>query len=184
MKVIGEGTIKNVVRIANFDQVDSNPANNVSEVDIVASSTPLAQTNSIGVAKIDVYKRQTLTASNCNGVLVWSTGATGTPLVVTPTTTTTYTAYCKKNDCISETASITIKVGQPGPPPIITCGKMDICPGESVVLTAHECEGTVKWSNGETGTSITVSPMTTTSYSAKCVVGTCESCLLYTSRCV
>lgn len=52
VKVIGEGTIKNVVRIANFDQVDSNPANNVSEVDIVASSTPLAQTNSIGVAKM------------------------------------------------------------------------------------------------------------------------------------
>ncbi len=117
----------------------------------------------------------TLTAANCTGVVMWSTGATGSPLVVTPTETTTYTAYCKKNSCVSETASITIKVGTPGPAPIVTCGKMDICPGESVTLTAHDCEGIVQWSNGATGASITVSPMATTSYTAKCVVGTCES---------
>jgi uncharacterized repeat protein (TIGR01451 family)/gliding motility-associated-like protein len=116
-----------------------------------------------------------LSAANCNGVLVWSTGATGTPLIVTPSQTTTYTAFCKIDECVSETASITIRVDKPGPPPIITCGKMEICPGESVVLTGHECEGVVTWSNGQTGTSITVSPVVTTSYSAKCVVGTCES---------
>ena len=141
----------------------------------ITISTPVKPVLASSVSTICTGGSATLTASNCNGVLMWSTGATGTPLVVTPTTTTTYTAYCKKNNCVSETASITIQVGQPGPPPIITCGKLEICPGESVVLTGHECEGVVKWSNGQTGTSITVSPMTTTSYSAKCVVGTCES---------
>ncbi len=149
----------------------SAPSNPIT----ITIATPVKPVLASNVSTVCAGGSATLTASNCNGVLVWSTGATGTPLVVTPATTTTYTAYCKKNECVSETASITIKVGQPGPPPIITCGKMDICPGESVVLTAHECEGVVKWSNGETGTSITVSPMTTTSYSAKCIVGSCES---------
>jgi large repetitive protein len=149
----------------------SAPSNPIT----ITIATPVKPVLASNVSSVCAGGSATLTASNCNGVLVWSTGATGTPLVVTPSTTTTYTAYCKKNNCVSETASITIQVGQPGPPPIITCGKMDICPGESVVLTAHECEGVVKWSNGQTGTSITVSPMTTTSYSAKCIVGTCES---------
>ncbi|HEV7350573.1 SdrD B-like domain-containing protein [Telluribacter sp.] len=117
----------------------------------------------------------TLTASNCTGSIIWSNGATGSPLVVTPTETTTYTAYCKQANCVSETASITIQVTTPGPAPVVTCGKMEICPGESVTLTAHDCAGQVQWSTGAVGASITVSPTTTTAYSAKCVTNGCES---------
>ncbi|WP_373511664.1 SdrD B-like domain-containing protein [Persicitalea sp.] len=152
-------------------ECESAPSNPIT-IKVAAPVKPVLASN---VSEVCAGGSATLTASNCNGIVMWSTGATGSPLVVTPTETTTYTAFCKKGECVSETASITIKIGQPGPAPIVTCGKMEICPGESVTLTAHECEGTVKWSNGATGTSITVSPATTTSYTAKCVTGTCES---------
>ena len=152
-------------------ECESAPSNPIT----IKVATPVKPVLASNVSEVCVGGSATLTASNCNGIVIWSTGATGTPLVVTPTETTTYTAFCQKGECVSETASITIKIGQPGPPPIVTCGKMEICPGESVTLTAHECEGMVKWSNGATGTSITVSPATTTSYTAKCVTGTCES---------
>ncbi len=149
-----------------------SPASNPIIIKVQKPVKPILASN---VSSICEGGSAILSASNCNGVLVWSTGETGTPIVVLPSQTTTYTAYCKIDNCISETASITIKVDKPGPPPIITCGKLEICPSESVVLTAHECEGIVKWSNGQTGTSITVNPTVTTSYSAKCIVGSCES---------
>ncbi len=157
--------------ICKVGECESAPSNPIT-VKVAVPVKPVLASN---VSEVCAGGSATLTASNCNGIVKWSTGATGSPLVVTPTETTTYTAFCQKGECVSETASITIKIGQPGPPPIVTCGKMEICPGESVTLTAHECEGTVKWSNGATGTSITVSPATTTSYTAKCVTGTCES---------
>ncbi|MFB9293950.1 SdrD B-like domain-containing protein [Persicitalea jodogahamensis] len=157
--------------VCEVGECQSAPSNPIT-IKVAAPVKPVLASN---VSEVCIGGSATLTASNCNGVVVWSTGATGSPLVVTPTETTTYTAYCKKSECVSESASITIKIGQPGPPPVITCGKMEICPGESVTLTAYECAGTVKWSNGTTGTSITVSPAATTTYSAKCVTGTCES---------
>ena len=137
--------------------------------------TPVKPVLSSNVNSVCVGGSAILTAENCNGVVYWSTGATGSPIVVTPTATTTYTAYCKKLDCVSETASITIDVTSPPLPPIIVCGKMDICPGESVKFEAFECAGTVTWSNGLTGSTITVSPTVTTTYTATCTVGSCVS---------
>ncbi|MCU0325203.1 MAG: choice-of-anchor A family protein, partial [Spirosomaceae bacterium] len=43
-----------------------------------------------------------------------------------------------------------------------------ICVGQSTVLTANNCSGSVTWSNGATGSVITVSPTTTTTYTATC----------------
>ena len=157
--------------VCEVGECKSAPSNPIT-IKVAAPVKPVLASN---VSEVCAGGSATLTASNCNGIVMWSTGDTGSPLVVTPTETTTYTAFCKKGECVSESASITIKIGQPGPAPIVTCGKMEICPGESVTLTAHECEGTVKWSNGATGTSITVSPAATTTYTAKCVNGTCES---------
>ncbi|GAB2800649.1 hypothetical protein GCM10027275_53410 [Rhabdobacter roseus] len=147
----------------------------VSNVINIKVNTPIKPVLASNVSSVCKGGSATLTAANCNGVIVWSTGETGSPLVVTPTESTIYTAYCKIGTCVSDTAAIAIDVTTPGPAPVITSGKNQICPGESVTLSAHECEGIVKWSNGEQGASITVSPSATTSYSAICVVGTCES---------
>ncbi|WP_207505402.1 Ig-like domain-containing protein [Telluribacter humicola] len=147
-------------------------ASNVITIKVNNPTKPILASN---VTSVCVGGSATLTASNCTGSIIWSNGATGSPLVVTPTETTTYTAYCKQDNCISETATIAINVTTPGPAPVVTCGKMEICPGESVTLTAHECAGQVQWSTGAVGTSITVNPTATTAYSAKCVVNGCVS---------
>lgn len=49
-------------------------------------------------------------------------------------------------------------------------GPATICAGNSAVLTASGCSGSIQWSSGATGQTITVTPVTTTTYSAKCIV--------------
>ncbi|MER0441780.1 collagen-binding domain-containing protein, partial [Emticicia sp. W12TSBA100-4] len=43
-----------------------------------------------------------------------------------------------------------------------------ICVGQSATLTANNCSGTVTWNTGATGSTITVNPTTTTTYTATC----------------
>lgn len=52
--------------------------------------------------------------------------------------------------------------------PIITSSPNSVCAGQSTQIIASGCSGTYLWSNGGTGTSITVSPTTTQSYSVIC----------------
>ncbi|AEI47344.1 BspA family leucine-rich repeat surface protein [Runella slithyformis] len=60
----------------------------------------------------------------------------------------------------------------------ITPERSAICPGASVTLTASGCAGTVTWVGGpspQTGSSVSVSPAVTTSYSANCSTGGTET---------
>ncbi|WP_037326043.1 Ig-like domain-containing protein [Runella zeae] len=119
----------------------------------------------------------TIHALGCTGgVITWSNGATGTTIVVRPSQTTIYTATCKKNGCESDPSNaISIHVNTPTTPAITASPSTTICAGSSVVLTAANCAGTIRWSTGATGAQITVTPEVTTSYSAICKIGTCES---------
>jgi large repetitive protein len=118
----------------------------------------------------------TLTANGCNGTVKWSDGVTGSPRTVTPTTDVKYTATCESATCKSDVSNeLAIKVNVAGPAPVISCLKTEICAGESVTLTAAGCTGTVKWSDGSTGTTVTVRPTTSTTYSAICSTNTCDS---------
>lgn len=123
-----------------------------------------------------------LTAVGCqNGTITWSSGQTGTQITVTPAQTTTYTATCTQSQfyhgtfyCTSPSSNgATITVNAPSAP-ALTASKNQICPGESVVLSASSCAGTVKWSTGVLGSSITVSPSQQTDYSASCVINGLE----------
>lgn len=118
-----------------------------------------------------------LTSNGCNGTVTWSDGVTGSPRTITPTADIKYTAICESATCKSvKSNELSIKVNTPPAPPAITCIKTEICAGESVTFTAANCTGTVKWSDGQTGTSIIVKPSTTTTYSAVCATGSnCES---------
>ncbi len=118
----------------------------------------------------------TLTANNCTGRILWSTGVTTPSITVSPTTTTSYTATCTKSTCVSSKSNIiTVTVGTPTTPPTITADNNSVCAGQSVKLTANGCSGTVVWSNGSTGSSITFTPTSTGTYSAVCKVGECSS---------
>ena len=119
----------------------------------------------------------TLTAAGCEGgVITWSNGMTGASITVSPASSTTYTASCKKADCTGSAASngatVTVNVANP---PTIVCSATAICKGGSVAISANGCAGTVTWNNGQLGSSINVSPETSTTYTAKCKVGNCES---------
>ncbi|MGV3559057.1 Ig-like domain-containing protein [Larkinella arboricola] len=116
-----------------------------------------------------------LSASNCAGTVVWSTGATGQTLVVSPVVSTTYTAQCQLPNCLSAPSKpIVIRVSDPQPP-VITADTLTICVGGTVSLTATGCEGTVIWSTGETGSIITVSLEEATTYYANCRIHNCIS---------
>ncbi|RYD95138.1 MAG: hypothetical protein EOP50_08450 [Sphingobacteriales bacterium] len=58
----------------------------------------------------------------------------------------------------------------PSPPavPTLTASLTAINAGQSTVLKAAGCAHTVLWSTGQTGSQITVSPSTTTTYQARC----------------
>ncbi|WP_337045207.1 gliding motility-associated C-terminal domain-containing protein [Emticicia sp. 17c] len=116
-------------------------------------------------------------ASGCEGIVVWSTGATGASITLIPDSTVKYTAKCKVGECESGiTEPVMIPFGSPNKP-FISC-KKQICAGESTSLSATGCTGIVVWSTGATGAVLTVTPTTEFStYWAKCrsLSGKCES---------
>lgn len=90
----------------------------------------------------------------------------------------TYKGWCESNTgCKGPEKSITITAGTNcnGKDFItITPTKPVICPNTSLTLTAAGCSGTITWIGGassRTGTSINISPTTTTTYIAQCSTG-------------
>ena len=63
----------------------------------------------------------------------------------------------------------------PPNPPNISANPSTINSGGSSTLTASNCGGTVNWSNGASGNSISVSPSATTNYTATCSQSGCTS---------
>ena len=102
----------------------------------------------------------TLTATNtCAGCTVnWSNGQTGSSISVN--TAGNYTATYS-NSCSTSSSSngISVTVGTAPSAPTISAGSSTaLCSGQSVTLTATNiCAGcTVNWSNGQTGSSISI----------------------------
>ena len=108
----------------------------------------------------------TLTAtSNIPGTtFVWSNGATGATITVSPTTTTSYSVTGTANNC-SASASASVVVN-PNPIINITATDGQICVGEPTTITASSNiqNTSFAWNTGESAASITVSPNATTNY--------------------
>jgi ELWxxDGT repeat protein len=120
----------------------------------------------------------TLTASGCAGTVNWSNGATGTIITLSSAGTYSISATCTVGSCTS-VASQSVTglqiVTQPSPPIINAPNQKIICSPSTLVLTASGCGGTINWSNGSNGSSITLSSVGTYSISATCSVGSCIS---------
>ncbi|WP_460473556.1 PKD domain-containing protein, partial [Emticicia fontis] len=120
----------------------------------------------------------TLTASGCGGTVNWSTGATGTSLVLSSVGTYSITATCTVSSCTSP-SSLAVTglqiVTQPIAPTITAPNPKVVCAPNTLTLTASGCGGTVNWSTGATGTSLVLSSVGTYSISATCTVGSCTS---------
>lgn len=100
-----------------------------------------------------------LTAES-NGDVLWSTGEDTPIITVNPLETTTYTVTASIGLC---SVSKEVKVIVEKAPSVELGDDITICSGEEVVLSAIG-EGNFLWSNGETGSSITISPIETTVY--------------------
>jgi gliding motility-associated-like protein len=105
----------------------------------------------------------------------WSTGVTNSVLTITPTITTSYTVIGAVGTCTNSAIGTVTVNGQP----ISITGNNNICIGQSSILSA--IGGSVyAWNNGATGSIITVTPSTNTTYTAISTIGTCTNSAVYT----
>ncbi|MBB3842263.1 hypothetical protein FHS57_006294 [Runella defluvii] len=140
----------------------------------VTVSTATTPTPSVNNPSICAGSSATLTVSNCNGSISWNDGTTGATKTVSPSSTTAYTATCtvSSGSCSgtgNATATVTVT-----PKPTPSVNSPSICAGSSATLTVSNCNGSVSWNDGTTGATKTVSPTSTTTYTATCSVGSCS----------
>jgi hypothetical protein len=99
----------------------------------------------------------TLSASGVEGTVNWSTGQTGN--AITASSAGTYYAY-QTNSCGTSANSNTITLSSgstPAAPTISSSNGTLLCNGSATLLSAAGVDGTVNWSTGQTGSSISVS---------------------------
>lgn len=117
----------------------------------------------------------TLSAVSTATGYTWSNGATTASIFVSPTTNTTYIVTGTKGSCTG-TASANVTVNAL---PSLTVSSNVICAGGTATLSASGAT-TYSWSNGSNNTSsITVSPLTNTTYTVVGEVGTCSVASVY-----
>ncbi len=103
-----------------------------------------------------------------DGTVLWSTGSTDKTITVNAEGTYEVT-LTDANGC-QATTSVTVK--RNALPVAVITGDNAVCEGKSVTLTVSGAES-YTWSTGATGSSITVQPVTTTTYTVTPRTGTC-----------
>ncbi|WP_246859237.1 SdrD B-like domain-containing protein [Spirosoma sp. KCTC 42546] len=137
----------------------SDPSNTVN-VAVVTPQSPIVKVSKTLVCSGDLLS---LTATGCNGTIQWhGVDKVGASINIYPTETKEYYATCKQGSCESEPSNkvrVTVNTST-APAPTITASTQAICDGGIVSLTATGCEGTVKWSDGQTGSIVSVTATT------------------------
>ena len=103
----------------------------------------------------------TVLTANGGGSYSWSNSMTGSTITVSPTSTTTYSVTGSSGGCTG-TATVSVTVN-PLPAVSASANPSSICVGGSSVLSASGAN-TYNWSNNMTGSQITVSPATSSTY--------------------
>jgi len=113
----------------------------------------------------------TVSASTGAGLTYSINGSTytNTTGIFTGVASGTYAVSVRNaSGCLSPATSAMINA-QP-PTPILTLNSATLCAGLSTTLTVNGCSvGSLQWNTGSMATSITVSPLLTTAYSATCL---------------
>jgi gliding motility-associated-like protein len=131
---------------------------------VVVNAAPVILVNN---ATICQGATATLTATG-GATYLWNTGATTNPLLVTPSSNTTYTVTGTTAAGCSSTASAVVTINSNAP---VSVNQPSICQGTSATLTANGA-ASYSWNTGSTSNPLVVSPTVTTTYT---VTGTTTS---------
>jgi gliding motility-associated-like protein len=137
-------------------------ANGCSATDnVVVSINPLPNVHAGNSVSVCEGNSTTLSASGAN-LYSWSPGGqTTASLTVSPVTNTTYTVTGTNANGCSNTDTVTVIVN---PKPNVNAGSnVNICSGASATLTATGAS-TYNWTPGGTNNPLTVTPVSSTSY--------------------
>lgn len=141
---------------------DGTGCTNTETVTVTVNPLPVV-TASSSPAAICAGDNTTLTAGGAT-TYTWMPGSlSGSPVVDAPASTTTYTVTGTDANGCTNTANTTVTVNT-APSVGVTASAMIICAGSSSMLTANGAN-TYSWMPGAmTGTSVIVSPASTTTY--------------------
>ena len=162
------GTYTVVVTAAN-GCVDS------STVIVTVAPTPL-----ITILDTAICSGQSVTLSptyfpgGAGGTIIWSTAQSTPTITVSPATTTTYNILYNYNGCPA-TEDVVVTVNQT---PVVTVNNTTICLGDNAQLTAtpNAPGGSYLWTQGgETTSSISTSPASSTNYNVVYTLAGCPS---------
>jgi hypothetical protein len=152
-----------------------------NSVEIVVSPKPTLPVP-VG-ASICIGTSATLSATCTTGNVVWynsptsTTGTTGgsfnTPVL---SSLTSYYPACESGLCVSDRVKVDVRVSPKPTAPTITATSTSGCVGTIIILTASGCTGgTVNWSNGKSGATISEAIFSDFSLTATCTQSSCES---------
>jgi gliding motility-associated-like protein len=148
--------------------VSSGSCSDTTSIAISVNPSPNANINTASTS-ICAGQSATLTATG-GGTYSWNTGVTTNPIIVSPTTSTSYSVIVSNGSCTS-TTTVNLTVNSP-----VTAGvtstSTTICSGTSATLTASG-GGTYSWSTGVTSNPVIVSPSAGTTYSVIVSNGSC-----------
>lgn len=127
----------------------------------VTPSVTIGSNIFIAVNSETICAGQTTTLIASGGTsYIWSTTATSNSIVVTPSSTSTYTVFGSNGGCSGgNTATVTVNNL-----PVISVNSASICAGQSATLTAAGAT-TYTWSNNGNGSSQIFNPANTTTIS-------------------
>jgi hypothetical protein len=109
-------TLPNNPDVAMGGQLEDNTADNGKQPTVTISApictTPAAPTMSASTTIISGSNTSISASCVSPATMAWTAGTTGSisPLIVSPTTTTTYSATCTSGTCVSNAASTTVTV--------------------------------------------------------------------------
>ena len=120
-----------------------------------------------------------VSATGCNGTVLWSNGSKGNELMLSPEQNLVLTATCQVENCIEAMEGI-VEINLEGDvvTPIISTNKTELCEGETTTFQSAYCDGTIIWSNGSSSTSLEIAFSgleKDTYFSATCQKGICLS---------
>ena len=151
----------NPASTTTYSVTASNSCSIEATDDVIVTVTPGINLTTIDDLEVCTGEIDTILTADSNGDYLWSTGETSPTITVNPTSTTTYTITSTLGDC-SITDEVVVTVNEA---PTVNAGSdVSLCSGEAVTLTANGI-GDFLWSTGETTSSITVNPASTTTYS-------------------